>query len=181
MPSIEISDTDFLRLQKIAVPLIDTSGSVVTKLLDSYEQTNGDSPSRAPVNGESSVNQFGAGNIPPLAHAKLMAARFDNTVPDKITWDALVQLALTQVMERCKDIKDLRRLSGANVAGIEKHDEGYKPLPLYGFSYQGVSAQDAAKIVVRCAKALGCKASFEFEWRNKPEAHMPGERGLVSI
>jgi hypothetical protein len=181
MPTIEISDTDFQRLQKIAVPLIDTPKTVLTKLLDSYEKANGaqvpNGPARAPV----AVEQFGPGNIPPLTHTKLMAAQFDNAAPEKTSWDSLVQLALTRVMEKCKDARELQRLSGANLVGGEKHDDGYKHLASHGFSYQGVSAEDAAKIVVRCAKALGRSAFFEFEWRDKEGAFKPGQRAIVKV
>jgi len=184
MPIIEISETDFQRLQKIAVPLIDTPKTVLTKLLDSYEKANSaqlpktpNGRARAPV----AVEEFGPSNIPPLTHAKLMAAQFGKFVPEKTSWDSLVQLALTRVMEKCKDARELQRLSGANLVGGEKHDEGYKHLGSQGFSYQGVSAEDAAKIVVRCAKALGCAAFFEFEWRDKEGAFKPGQRAIVNV
>lgn len=179
MPSIEISEADFQRLQRIAVPLVDTPGTVMTKLLDSYEKANGATVPKTPA--KSNVLQFDPGNIPPLTHTKLLAAEFDGETPSKITWDALVQLALTRVMKKCATIKDLQRQSGANVTNGEKRDEGYKFLASQGFSYQGVSAEDAAKIVIRCARSLGCSAFFEFEWRDKPEAFQPGKRGAFKI
>ena len=181
MPSIEISETDFQRLQKIAVPLIDTSKSIMTKLLDTYEKAHGAQSGKTVPSSQAGIERYGSGNIPPLTHTKLMAAQFDNIAPGKTSWDALVQLALTRVIDKCQSAKELHRLSGANVVDGEKRDEGYKYLSLNNFSYQGVSAEDAAKIVVRCAKALGCSASFEFEWRNKDAAYKPGQRGMVEV
>lgn len=181
MPSIDISETDFHRLQKIAVPLIDTPKTVITKLLDSYEKSNGAAVPKTPASAQAAASQYGPGNMPPLTHTKLLAAEFDGARPGKTSWDALVQLALTRVMEKCCDARELHRLSGANLTGGEKHEEGYKFVPSHGFSYQGVSAEDAAKIVVRCARSLGCRAFFEFEWRDKPAAYKPGERGAVTV
>ncbi len=181
MPSIEISKTDFQRLQKIAVPLIDTPRSIMTKLLDTYEEAHSARSGNTVPSSQANMERYGAGDLPPLTHTKLMAAQFDNIAPIKTSWDALVQLALTSVIEIFQGAKELHRLSGANVVDGKKQDDGYKYLSPNNFSYQGVSAEDAAKIVARCAKALGCSASFEFEWRNKDTAYKPGQRGIVDI
>jgi hypothetical protein len=181
MPSIEITDTDFQRLQKFAVPLIDTPTSAITKILDKLEGLNGTTPMKPRIISHSSVCEFGAGNVPPLVHTKLMDARFNGAAPEKINWGSLVRFALTTAMAHCKTAKDLHRLSGANVVQGKKETDGYKFVPSHGFSFQGVSAEDAAKIVVRCAKALGVTASFEFEWRDKESAYQPGERGIVRV
>lgn len=176
MPTIEIADTDFQRLQKIAVPLVDTPRSVITKLLDMHDAGSAPKLTRSI---SSDVEEFGTDSIPPLTHTKLMDAQFNNLAPEKMNWDALVRLALTQVFEHSKTLKELHRLSGSNVVEGEKHDEGYKFLSSHGFSYQGVSAEDAAKIIVRCAGALNCHVFFEFEWRNKEGAFRAGKRGIV--
>lgn len=182
MPTIELSDADFQRLQKIAVPLVDTPETVIRKLLDSYERTNGKAPPPSTLPSASpGPKHYDARSIPPLTHTKLLAGEFDGVRPQRTTWDGLVRLALVRVWEKSGDVRELKRMAGANVVGGEKHDEGYKFLPSHGFSYQGVSAEDAAKIIVRCARALGCGACFEFEWRDKPEAHRPGQRAAVRV
>ncbi len=179
MQRIEISDDNFQRLQKVAIPLVDTLNSVITKLLDSYDIKNiiNNNDIIKPVDYE----KFEPDQIPSLLHAKLMSARFNDLVPEKTNWDSLVRLALKQVIDKYKNIGELHRLSGANVVDGQKNDEGYKFVSSHKFSYQGVSADDAARIVVRCANALRCKAFFEFEWRNKDAAYRPGKRGAVEI
>ena len=180
MQHIEISDDNFQRLQKVAIPLVDTLNSVITKLLDSYETNNSSNNNNINKNMDN-YEKFESDKIPPLLHTKLMSARFNELVPERINWDSLVRLALKQVFDKYKNVGELYRLSGANVVDGQKNDEGYKFVSSHKFSYQGVSAEDAAIIVVRCAKALGCKAFFEFEWRNKDAAYRPGKRGAVEI
>lgn len=181
MPTIEISDTDFHRLQSIAEPLVDTTKTVVSKIIDFYERNSPLDVSRTPSASPSDAIIFSAENVPPLTHTKLMAAQFSGISPDKTSWDSLVRLALVQVMEICESTQDLHRLSGANVVDGEKDTEGYKFLSEQNFSYQGVSAEDAAKITIRCARALNCKVQFEFVWHNKDAAHRPGGRGVVRV
>lgn len=41
MPAIEIPDSLFTRLQKLAVPLVDTPVTVIERLLSSYEAQPG--------------------------------------------------------------------------------------------------------------------------------------------
>ena len=181
MPTIETTDADFERLQKIAVPLVDTPASVITKLLDAFEGLGGATSPKPRTPEHSGVKEYGSGKIPPLVHSKLMDARFNGTAPEKINWDSLVRFALTTGMAQCKTAKDLHRLSGANVVQGKKESDGYKFVPSHDFSYQGVSAVDSGKIVVRCAKGLGLSAFFEFEWRDKEAAYRPGERGIVRV
>ena len=167
MQHIEISDDNFQRLQKVAIPLVDTLNSVITKLIDSYETNNSNYNNNINKIGNN-YEKFEPDKIPPLLHTKLMSARFNDLVPEKTNWDSLVRLALKQVFDKYKNTGELYRLSGANVVDGQKNDEGYKFVSSHNFSYQGVSAEEAAKIVVRCAKALGCKTFFEFEWRISP-------------
>ncbi|MBR9650865.1 T4SS efffector SepA family protein [Thalassovita aquimarina] len=183
MPTIEITEHDFLRLQRYAEPLVDTATTAFTKVLDMLESINAAEeavPSMSEKNGRK-VEVFGAGSIPPLRHAKLMAGSFRGKSPDKATWDAMVRLALETLFSEYGDVQMLRGTSGANVVQGQKTDEGYKYLPDLGFSYQGVSAEDAVEIIVRSARVLNANAWIDFVWRNKADAFRPGEQGRIEI
>jgi len=93
----------------------------------------------------------------------------------------MVRLALEILFAEYGDVQMVRGASGANVVPGQKADEGYKYLPDWGFSYQGVSAEDAVEIIVRSARALNVDAWVDFVWRDKPGAFRPGERGRIEI
>lgn len=183
---IEISDSDFARLQRLAVPLVDSPASVIAKLLDMAEQ---DKTHKSFETEESEKKLLGLSfEIPPLTHAKLLDASFSGEKPDKYTWDGLLRLAIKHASRKAKNFDDLRKASGARMVMGEKHDEGYKYLPELGLSYQGVSADDAMKIVTRINEFLWTECTFEFEWRKKEGAAMPGKTarghiggGLVKV
>lgn len=180
MYSISLSNALYARLQKLAVPFVDTPETVIARLLDQAEQTG--LMERVAKNSVSVANStYSSESLPPLVHTKLLAAKFDGEILDKATWDGLVRLALSVVLKKVKTVQELKRVSGANLVQGRKETEGYKFVSSDNFSYQGVSAEDAVAIVRRCAKGTNSRASFEFEWRDKPGAHLPGQRAAVQI
>lgn len=175
---IDIQDSDFNRLKALAEPLVDTPATVISRLLDFYEdnhdsqQTEGNEGQRKP--GLSF-------EIPPLTHTKLLMARFNGKEPDRLTWDGLLRLALLESYEKSGDFESLRSISGANMVEGRKTDQGYKYLAKQHFSYQGVSAEDAIRIIRRLNEYLWTECDFRFEWRDKPDAFMPGKRAYGHI
>lgn len=169
---IEIADTDFLRLQSLAVPLIDTPATIVTRILDFYEANNGIEARSDKITEDETVLSF---EIPPLTHTKLLMANFDKSEPDRLTWDGLLRLALTKGFRKAESAKELKAASGANIVDRVKNDQGYKYLDDLKLSYQGVSAEDAVRIIRRLSEYLGVTCEFKFEWRDKPGAYRPGQ------
>ncbi len=185
MPTIEISESDFRRLQQIAEPLVDAPADVCRRLLDLWFQQQQTLQPPEATTQASGIHVYRESDIPALTkkkallHTKLLDGRFGSKKPDKQNWDAMVRLALLTVIGRHKTVDELRRLSGANVVPGVKTDEGYKHVRGDDFSYQGVSAPDAVDIILRCARALQQPAYLEFEWRDKAAAYRPGERAAI--
>jgi len=175
---IDIADSDFPRLQAMAQPFVDTPASVITRLLDLYEGglSAPTSPERFPDTKRHSLE-----NLPPLTHTKVMDGHFDGAKPSKFNWDGFVRHALIQTLGATGSIDGLRRASGANIKGAKFENQGYKFVPSHNFSFQGVSAEDAAKIIGRCARSLKVPFKIEFVWRDKPDAFRPGERGFIEF
>jgi len=188
MPRIEISDHDFKRLQAYAEPFVDTPATALTKVLDLLDK-GGLSDSLGPSSVTGHPNRrpaprfevYGPTSLPPLTHTKLVSGKFGGAEPQKLTWDSLVQLALESLHDRYEDVREVRKRAGANVVSGAKTDDGYKFLSDKGFSYQGVSAEDAAKIILRSARDLEAELLIEFVWRDKPEAYKPGQAGRIEL
>lgn len=181
MRKIDVESSDFDRISKLA-QLFDVSPAlIISKLLNYYEKSNTLEKSSARNSEQPLIRAFTADRLPPLVHTKLLSGVFSGKGSENDKWDSLLKLTLGTVYEITKNIPELKRISGANVVPGDKSDEGYKPFGKHPFSYQGQSATDVAQCVVRSAKALGCSASFEFEWRRKDAAAFPGERGRVTV
>ena len=180
MHSVSLSNAVYARLQKLAIPFVDTPETVIARLLDQAEKTG--LTERIGKNAlKVATSTYSSESLPPLVHTKLLAANFDGEVLEKTTWDGFVRLALLAVLRKVNNVQELKRISAANLVQGKKEDEGYKFVSSHNFSYQGVSAEDAVAIIRRCAKGTNSRASFEFEWRDKEGAHLPGQRATVQI
>jgi len=175
---IDISETDFRRLQTIAEPFVDTPATVITKLLNSYDQKKA---AVVAASKSSNIERHALESLPPLTHTKVMDGHFDGAKPSKFNWDGFVRHALIQVLGVTNSVDSLRRASGANIKEGKYESQGYKFVPGYNFSFQGVSAEDAAKIIGRCARSLEVPFKIEFIWRDKLDAFRPGERGYIEF
>lgn len=176
MPTIEITDRDFARLQKLATPFVDTPATTLSRLLDHF-----DAKKTQPVTHKSSLPTHTENSLPPLTHTRILDARFGGLEPDDPSWNGLVRLALILTLDNVASVRALRIASGANVVQGRKEVDGYRFIPEHQFSYQGVSAEDAVKIITRCAKTLGQSVLIEVEWRNKEGAYRPGERARLEL
>lgn len=187
MAHIIVSSHDADRINKLATLFGVSSEIVVSRLLNYFENSgtarpalNAASEQREHVALDVAVREFRPDRLPSMVHTKLLRGTFSGKESPKASWDSLLRLALGTLFEGSRNIGDLRRIAGVNVVAGEKSDEGYKPHGAFAFSYQGMSATDVSRCILRAASALDCEASFEFEWRQKEDAEFPGERGRVT-
>ncbi|MEM9678343.1 MAG: hypothetical protein AAF890_09820 [Pseudomonadota bacterium] len=174
--SIEITKADFTRLQRYAEPLVDTPATALKRVLDRVE---GSSELETPPPSEDLPTVFF--EVPPMTHTKFLGGVIDGHAPDKNTWDAFLRLAFKIGKEKSGGFGELKRTSGANMVLEKKDVEGYKYDEYLGFSYQGVSTEDALSIVIRLTKSYQLMWRVEFEWRDKVGAAFPGRRATLGM
>ncbi len=107
---IEISDSTFMRLQKLARPLVDTSDSVIARLIDFYEKPKSTSAMDSNVHIQYPTKTFECGDAPNLTPTKVVNAKINgNTLGIKSNWNKLLSEAVIIAAGRCKTEDDLRR------------------------------------------------------------------------
>lgn len=180
MPHIEISDDDFEKLQRISVPLVDTAATAFARVMSHYECIM---PLLHTVGSDrtSVVNSYDPASLPPMQHTRLIEGAFNGRMPGRVNWDSLVQCALMDLVGEGLSPAQVKSESTANVVRGVKTSEGYKQLPGCDFSYQGVSAEHAARIIFRSSAHLGCNAWILFRWLDKESAHSPGCYGRAAF
>ena len=181
MPMIEISDSDFARMKRIAEPFVDTPKTIVSKLLDHFEARSTGTDVK-PSKRSEHVEVYPFEAPPPLVHVKFISGVIGQNSPKTQSWDAMVALCLELCLEYRDDVEWISHQIDLNIVRGKKTDEGYKYLKEKDVSYQRVSAQHAASVIGKCSKLLGEGAYVDFIWRQKEDAYAPGKiAGLSSL
>jgi hypothetical protein len=183
MPAIEIPDSLFARLQKLAVPLVDTPVTVIERLLCSYEaQTGqavatGEPPESREGRKPQPHSEFEPRTVPSLRHTRILAAEFAGRKADG--WNNLVPVAHIEAVRRLGSAEAVRRISTAKMilgrASSDRAKAGYRYVAEINACIQNVDAEHSWSNTFRLAKALKVSVEVEFEWLQKSDAAHPGK------
>lgn len=178
MPTVELSEATFKRLQTHAKPLVDTTSSVIDRLLDHYEQDR-QRPALKSENGHAGLLRFDPADLPSLTHTKLRRAVLDGRELSRPNWNQLARIAIEIGLSRLGGFEQLSHVTNARIVKGKKTDEGYSPLGATGISVQGVDTMDAWHITLGLARKLSMPVEVVFEWRDKAGAIHPGDTGTT--
>ena len=193
MPKLELKQETYDRFIAHAIPLEDTSDSLMMRVLDRYEEgpvvTDGGKKTEIdfeeekidPFIDQTDVEVYSPDNLPPLKFARLLTATFAGRTLIKPNWNQLMIHAVLLVWQRERDLDRVRIISRAKVVRYEENDRFHTYLEQCDCGIRYETAPRAAMIIVNCARHLDCEAHFEFQWENNSGAFKPGHRGQVVI
>jgi hypothetical protein len=182
MPQIEIGEATLARLQKHAVPLLDTFDTVINRGFDIYEAHNGQPVAVKASEPACNARTFDPGSPPDLTHTKVLSAKLDGVLLARgANWNGLLKHAIRLAKQRTKNPEDLKCLIIVNHVTGQKDDEGYEYLAGAGLSVQGQDAKAAWRGVAHIAQQLGISVEVTFLWRHKDKAAFPGETGRLAV
>lgn len=183
MPTIEISESLFAKLQKLAVPLVDTPVTVLERLLSQYEAQTGQAAASAGQTGprerrgDQPLSESEPGKVPSLRHTRILTAEFAGRKADG--WNSLVHVAHIEAVRRLGSVEAVRRISTGKMmlghANSERAKAGYRYVAEINACIQNVDANHAWANTFRLAKALKVPVEVELEWLDKREAAYPGK------
>lgn len=184
MPTIEVPDSLFVRLQRLAIPLVDTTTTVLERLVAEAERRRNE-PHSARGNGTAgiqAVDEFDADTPPDLRHTRVLRARFgDRPVSG---WNNLVHAAHVEALSRLRSLDVLRGATKSNFmmgrASSEDTKRGFRYVPEIDISIQNVDAEHAWSNALRLARHLGLEIRVDFEWMQKSDAARPGKSGALA-
>lgn len=180
-PTVDLSPHTFKRLQSHAVPLVDTIETVITRILDAYENAGG--PAAPTETDGLSVRSFNPNTAPDLTHAKILDVTFagQKLGRGEDNWNGLLHTAVREAAKRSKSPDEFGALVIVNHTKGDKRDEGYRPVAGTDFSVQGQDANGAWRAACHIAQKLGCGLSVKFAWREKEGAAFPGVTGQMVV
>jgi hypothetical protein len=182
MPQIAIADATLARLQKHAVPLLDTFDTIINRIVDAYEAHNGEGTVAAASEPVDTTRTFEASSPPDLTHTKVLSAKLDGSPLAKgVNWNGLLKQAVGLAKSRVKTSDELKRLVIVNFVPGKKDGDGYEYLPDAAVSVQGQDANNAWRGTLHIAQQLGVSVEVVFLWRHKEKAAFPGESGRFVV
>lgn len=178
--ALQISEALYQRLQKHAVPFVDTPLSVIERFADHYEKTQ---KTKATSTLESPTVEYGAKKLDPLHPPDLFHTRARGTLGPTLfsNWNDLVRVAHVAALTKAGSFENLRSLTAAQIAKGRRSDSGYKYLPEIDISIQGVDANHAWRYALSLAKYLQQPLRAHIEWRHNPKAAHPGSTGFLEF
>ena len=178
--NIEMPDDLFARLQKHAVPLVDTPLTVIARALEALEAGDEEPVIASTREGCRTFNPAAA---PSLAHTKPLKASVDGQLLAKgeTYWNPILFAVINAAADKGTSAADLIDLLTINCVEGEKAINGYRYLPAAGISVQGQDADSAWKQTHRIASSIGIPVEVTFVWQDNQKAAMPNVTGSFTI
>jgi hypothetical protein len=177
--TLEIPESLYQRLQKHAIPFVDTPISVIERLADHFEAKPSD-PIRKTL-PSTSISDRPHKKFNPLQPPDLFHTRSQGTFGSIAfsNWNDLVRIAHIETLAKTESFEELRTVTHAQIRKGSHSDSGYHYVPEIGISLQGVDANHAWRHALRLAQYLKTPLRAQVEWRNNEKAAYPGTSGVL--
>ncbi|MXP15678.1 hypothetical protein GRI44_13055 [Altererythrobacter confluentis] len=181
MPTvITIPDELFARLQKHAVPFVDTPLTVIERALTALEE--GDEDAQIPKGG-SDVRAFNPAAAPNLTFSTPQIAKVGKKMlaKAKTYWNPIMYAVIEEAAKRGISQADISSVIAVPYIEGRNEENGYKFVEKANISVQGQDANSAWKQAYRIASSFGIAVEVEFSWQNTEKAAMPNVAGSFYV
>ncbi len=177
-PTLNISDSLFVRLQGHAVAFIDTPETVIARALDALEALKGtSSPS---INGPREFNPAAPPNLAFTTPKKIALSGGTFSKGDTY-WNTLMFACIEEAAKKGLSSDQIDQLMVVPHVIGKKEDNGYVFIQEAGVSVQGQASNGAWKQAHHIAAALKLAVTVEFTWQNNEKAAMPNVTGTFKL
>lgn len=175
---IEIPDDLFAKLQKHAVPLVDTPIDVIERAVRALEAGDEDAANAVSPAGERTFNPSAAPN---LSFTTLKSARIAEKVLPKTDtyWNSVLHAVIMEAAAMGHPAQDIFDVISVNCQLGKREDNGFKYLENAGISIQGQAANSAWKQAYVIASSFGIELNVTFSWQANEKAAMPNASGSM--
>jgi hypothetical protein len=178
--AIELPDELFAKLQKHAVPLVDTPLTVIERALRALEE--GDEEPATPAIS-AGPRTFNPAAPPNLTFTKPRSVVVNGRqLPHALAyWNAIMFEVIKEAARRGVSSEDLLDLITVNKSARARHDTGFTFIEEADLSIQGQDANGAWRQTYVIASSVGIPVEVVFAWQNNPKAAMPNSIGSFHV
>ncbi|WP_321364038.1 T4SS efffector SepA family protein [uncultured Celeribacter sp.] len=176
MKSIEIEDDDFEYMKSLAIPLEDTTSTIISRIFSQHRELT-QAPKLAmpkPI----ATAEFRTGNLPNVSFTSIKSASISDTPCPSLYWNDILQSILARSKGHL-DLANLRELLSIQLKEGKHTENGYRYIESLGLSFQGVDARRACQNIQTLAKALDLPVKIVLHWNENSKAQYPGQTGTL--
>jgi hypothetical protein len=176
--NIELPDELFAKLQKHAVPLIDTPLDVIERAIRALEAGDEDPATASDLHAPRTFNPAAAPN---LSFTNLRSAKVGgvNLPKNDTYWNSLMHAVILAAAAKGNSAQDIYDLISVNCVLGRREDNGFKFLESAGLSIQGQAANSAWKQSFVLASSFGIEVDVTFAWQSHDKAQLPNVTGSM--
>lgn len=181
MKTIEISDSAFAYLQAQAVPLQDTTVSVLDRLIDEHICLGSGALKQSETPEAKLVMAFGLENMPNVSFTTIDAATINGLSVKRLFWNDILaeMIAVAVKLGGTKD--EFGKLLSAQIHEGKPADNGHWHVKGTDISFQGLDAVRACKNIAALSKVFSIAVSIHLRWQANPKAQFAGSIGHLVL
>ena len=171
MPKIEISDDALAYFKAHAEPLVDTTVTIVDRIISEHKQQKSRSAVSLPA--ANIEMHFSSENLPSVKFTSILKATIAGKPASQNYWNSILEDVISTAVKSGVTSAEVRANLMANIFEGEKTDSGYRYISDLGFSYQGIEANRVLKNIAKLCSVFRVPVDISFKWQDNDDAAHP--------
>lgn len=176
MPNIEVSDSALSYLKQRAEPLVDTTVTVLDRLLDEHAAFV------ASQNAATSLEmRFSGQELPSVKFTTIVAAKVAGKPATQKYWNNILEDVIAACVIGGGNASEVQAILQANTLPGNHGDNGYRFVPAAGFSFQGLEANRVCRNIASLAERYKVRVDIEIRWQEEEKAAFPNQTARIIL
>ncbi|MBE0554008.1 MAG: hypothetical protein IH625_09995 [Rhodobacteraceae bacterium] len=176
MPTINVSDFALNYLKHHAEPLVDTTVSVLDRILSEHESLKASKQSATTLE-----MRFGGKELPSVKFTTILSAKVAGKPASQRYWNNILEDMIAACVARGAEPSDVQSLLQANVMQGNHAENGYRYVPTAGFSFQGLEANRICRNLAALAERYQVPLDIELRWQDDDKAAFPNQTARIIL
>ena len=177
MPKIEVSDAALAYLKKHAEPLVDSTVSVLDRLLAEHATL-----ASSPGDPSSSLEmRFSGKDLPSVKFTTILFAKIGGKPVSQKSWNHILEDLIAACVVSGADAGEVQSLLQANTLDGNHSENGYRFVPAAGFSFQGIEANRVCRNLATLAERYNVSLDIEVRWQDEEKAAFPKQLARIVL
>lgn len=176
MPTIEVSDFALNYLKQYAEPLVDTTVSVLDRILSEHEILVASKKSATSLE-----MRFEGKELPSVKFTTVISAKVAGKPASQKYWNNILEDLIAACVAAGAEPSDVKALLQANIMQGNHSENGYRYVPAAGFSFQGLEANRVCRNLVTLAVTYKVSVDIEVRWQDEEKAAFPNQTARIVL